>query len=66
MWNDITLTSLPGDVPRADCKEGGKMPSLINQNTASRSRSDENERSGTSADDAKEAFTDVTFGIALK
>lgn len=24
MWNDITLTSRPGDVPRADCKGGGK------------------------------------------
>lgn len=22
MWNDITLTSQPSDVPRGDCKEG--------------------------------------------
>lgn len=31
MWNDITLTSQPSDVPRGDCKEEKKMPSLINR-----------------------------------
>lgn len=32
MWNDITLTSQPSDVPQGDCKEGGgEMPTLINR-----------------------------------
>lgn len=54
--------------PGLIAKEGAKKkkPSLINQNIASRSRSDEKEGSGTSADDAKEGFSDVTFGITLK
>lgn len=38
------------------------MPSLINQNIAHRSCGDENERCGTSANDAQEEFSDVTFG----
>lgn len=42
------------------------MPSLINQNIAHRSRGDENEGRGTSANDAQEELSDVTFGIALK
>lgn len=44
-------------------REGKKMPSLINQNTASRSRSDEKRYVWS---DAQEGFSDVTFGITLK
>lgn len=42
------------------------MPSLINQNIAYRSRGDEKEGRGTSANDAEEELSDVTIEITVK
>lgn len=42
------------------------MPSVINQNIAYLSPGDENQGLGTSANDAQEELSDVTFGMTLK
>lgn len=42
------------------------MPSVINQNVAYLSPSDENKGLGTSANDVQEELSDVTFEMTLK
>lgn len=55
MWNDITLTSQPSDVPRGDCKEGWERKKkcqvllIAVWNKVSVSSSDEEGRNGGSA-----------------
>lgn len=42
------------------------MPSAINQSIAYLSPGDENKGLGTTANDAQEELSDVTFGMTLK
>lgn len=55
MWNDITLTSQLGDVPRGDCKEEKKCQVLLitRQNIVSAFSRDERGRNDPSCDDVQ-------------